>query len=103
VLDKQIIDTNGIRVVRVNDLELARVNTEYYIANVDIGSLGIVRRMGLGKLADQLARLVSHDPRKSFISWESVELLHDQFMHLKVPVDKIRDLHLPISPKSSAT
>jgi Mg2+ transporter MgtE len=40
-----------------------------------------------------LARLVSHDPRKSFISWESVELLHDQFMHLKVPVDKIRDLH----------
>jgi CBS domain-containing protein/sporulation protein YlmC with PRC-barrel domain len=93
VLDKQIIDTNGIRVVRVNDLELARVNTEYYIANVDIGSLGIVRRMGLGKLADQLARLVSHDPRKSFISWESVELLHDQFMHLKVPVDKIRDLH----------
>jgi CBS domain-containing protein/sporulation protein YlmC with PRC-barrel domain len=93
VLDKQIIDTNGIRVVRVNDLELARVNTEYYIANVDIGSLGIVRRMGLGKLADRLARLVSHDPRKSFISWESVELLHDQFMHLKVPVDKIRDLH----------
>jgi magnesium transporter len=93
VLDKQIIDTNGIRVVRVNDLELARVNTEYYIANVDIGSLGIIRRMGLGKLADRLARLVSHDPRKSFISWESVELLHDQFMRLKVPVDKIRDLH----------
>jgi magnesium transporter len=27
VLDKQIIDTNGIRVVRVNDLELARVGT----------------------------------------------------------------------------
>jgi Mg/Co/Ni transporter MgtE (contains CBS domain) len=93
VLDKQIIDTNGIRVVRVNDLELARVGTEYFIANVDIGALGIVRRMGLGKLADRLAARIDRDPRKSFISWDSVELLHDQFMRLKVPVDKLSDLH----------
>jgi CBS domain-containing protein len=93
VLDKQIIDTNGIRVVRVNDLELARVGTEYYIANVDIGSLGIVRRMGLGKLADRVAARFDRDPRKSFISWDSVELLHDQFMRLKVPVDKLSELH----------
>lgn len=93
VLDKQIIDTNGIRVVRVNDLELTRVGTEYYIANVDIGSLGIVRRMGLGKMADRLAQRFTSDPRKSFISWDSVELLHDQFMRLKVPVDKLSELH----------
>lgn len=93
VLDKQIIDTNGIRVVRVNDLELTRVGTEYYIANVDIGSLGIIRRMGLGKMADRLALRFTGDPRKSFISWDSVELLHDQFMRLKVPVDKLSELH----------
>jgi CBS domain-containing protein len=94
VLDKQIIDTNGIRVVRVNDLELTRVGTEYYIANVDIGSLGIIRRMGLGKMADQLAARFTQNPRKSFISWDSVELLlHDQFMRLKVPAEKLSELH----------
>lgn len=93
VLDKQIIDTNGIRVVRVNDLELTRVGTEYYIANVDISWLGIIRRMGLGKLADRLAVRFEHDPRKNFISWDSVELIHDQYMRLKVPVDKLSELH----------
>ena len=93
VLDKQIIDTNGIRVVRVNDLELTRVGTDYYIANVDIGPLGIVRRMGLGKLAEKIVAHFVKDPRKSFISWESVEVLHDQFMRLKVPVDKLSELH----------
>ena len=40
VLDKQIIDTDGVRVVRVNDLELARVDGHVYVANVDIGGLG---------------------------------------------------------------
>jgi len=40
VLDKQIIDTDGVRVVRVNDLELARVNGHFYVANVDIGGWG---------------------------------------------------------------
>ena len=93
VLDKQIIDTNGIRVVRVNDLELARVNNEYYIANVDISQSGLVRRMGLGKLSDRLMNKLEREPRKNFISWESVELLHDQYMRLKVPVDKINELH----------
>jgi len=37
ILDKQIIDTDGVRVVRVNDLELARVNGHFFVANVDIG------------------------------------------------------------------
>ncbi|HET7377896.1 MAG TPA: hypothetical protein VFK30_14385, partial [Anaerolineae bacterium] len=33
VLDKQIIDTNGVRVVRVNDLELTRVAGSFFVAN----------------------------------------------------------------------
>ena len=94
VLDKQIIDTNGIRVVRVNDLELARVGTEYFINNVDIGSNGLIRRMGLGKGAENLASIFLGDPRKSFIPWDAVELLvHDQFMRLKVPAEKLSELH----------
>ena len=47
VLDKQIIDTDGARVVRVNDVELVRVNGTIYVSNVDVSWLGIIRRMGL--------------------------------------------------------
>ncbi len=94
VLDKQIIDTNGIRVVRVNDLELARVSNEYYVSNVDISPAGIVRRMGFGKGTEKLVRLFAGDPKKYFLSWENVELLtHDQYMRLKVPAEKLHELH----------
>lgn len=94
VLDKQIIDTNGIRVVRVNDLEITKVNGNYYVSNVDIGSTGILRRVGLAKLAEWINKIFSRDASKNKISWDFVELLvHDQFMRLKVPGDKIRDLH----------
>ncbi len=94
ILDKQIIDTNGIRVVRVNDLEITRVNGNYYISNVDIGSTGILRRLGMTKLADRINKANSKRASASKISWDAVELLvHDQPMRLKVPGAKIRDLH----------
>jgi magnesium transporter len=94
VLDKQIIDTNGIRVVRVNDLELARVNGHFYVANVDISGLGLMRRLGfagpLERVAGRFGRKVSSNP----IPWDDVELLPgDQPLRLKVPSDKITELH----------
>ena len=50
VLDKQIIDTDGARVVRVNDVEIVRVNGKVAVSNVDIGVPGLLRRIGLGGL-----------------------------------------------------
>ena len=95
MLDKQIIDTNGMRVVRVNDLELARVNGDFYVANVDIGGLGLLRRLGLAQTCAR--RSPAPGPRadrRAIISWDDVELLPgDQPMRLKVPGDKIAELH----------
>jgi magnesium transporter len=93
VLDKQIIDIHGVRVVRVNDLELARVNNHYYIANVDIGRLGLLRRLWPG-LADRLERRSGKPKPGGTISWDHVELLQgDQPMRLKVSGEKISELH----------
>ena len=94
VLDKQIIDTNGVRVVRVNDLEVTRVNGQFYIANVDIGGLGLLRRLGLAKVAQRLAGRLHRRLPTGMISWDEVELLAlDQPMRLRVPSDKLHDLH----------
>jgi len=94
VLDKQIIDTNGVRVVRVNDLELVRVNGRFYVANVDIGSPGLLRRLGLLKPVRWLAGRLGRDLPPSSISWDDVELLPgDQPMRLRVPSDKLAELH----------
>src|SRR5574341_2433705 len=57
VLDQQILDTDGARVVRVNDIELVRVNGNVVVSNVDIGMLGILRRLGLEKLGRWIAQI----------------------------------------------
>jgi magnesium transporter len=95
ILDQQLIDVNDVRVIRVNDLELARVNGHYYIANVDIGVLGLLRRLGLGSLAERLSPRVSeHRPGRGAISWDDVEpLIGNRKLRLKVSGDKISDLH----------
>jgi len=94
VLDKQIIDTNGVRVVRVNDLELTRVNGDIYVANVDTSGLGLVRRLGLKSLNRRLSKRTLRATPPGFISWDDVELLAgDQPIRLKVPGEKITELH----------
>jgi magnesium transporter len=90
VLDRQIIDTNGVRVVRVNDLELARVNGHFYVANVDVGGLGLLRRLGLARAAQRVAARLGAGISSNIISWDDVELLPgDRQIRLKVPSEKM--------------
>lgn len=94
VLDKQIIDTNGVRVVRVNDLELTRVSGEFFVANVDISGVGLLRRLGVPLLSRRLTSRLQQRSPGGMISWDDVELIAgDQPMRLKVPGEKISDLH----------
>jgi magnesium transporter len=94
VLDKQIIDTNGVRVVRVNDLEITRVENEFFIANVDTSSSGLLRRLGLSAISKRLPSKAKRGVQSGNISWDDVELLSgDQPMRLKVPGEKLAELH----------
>lgn len=94
VLDKQIIDTDDVRVVRVNDIELVQVNGSIVASNVDISAMGILRRIGLARIAQGLMKLVHREVKPSYISWDDVELFsREQFMRLRVPGGKLADLH----------
>jgi len=94
VLDKQIIDTNGVRVVRVNDLELTRVNGDIYVANVDVSGTGLLRRLGLSFISRQLSKSGRQIASPGTISWDNVELISgDEPMRLKVPGEKMAELH----------
>jgi len=94
VLDKQIIDMNGVRVVRVNDLELTRHKEDVYVANVDISGSGLIRRMGVNRLPGWLGGARKGSAASGFISWDNVDLIDNaQPMRLKVASDKIADLH----------
>lgn len=94
VLDKQIIDKDGARVMRVNDVELVRVNGTYLVSNVDVGGMGILRRIGMVGLAQSLAKVLHVKVPKTYIAWDNIEILrYDQAMRLKVPVDMLSELH----------
>ncbi|MCL4535265.1 MAG: CBS domain-containing protein [Bacteroidetes bacterium] len=90
VLDKQIIDTEGVKVVRVNDVQITRVNGGYHVLAVDHSARGLLRRIGLGGAGD-----LFHLPDRS-IKWEDVELVPSDgaaAVKLKVPRGQLAELH----------
>ncbi len=93
-MDKQIIDINGTRVVRVNDLEIARVKGAFVVSNVDISGVGVLRRLGLKRMASKLSSRSNYYTSPNVISWTDVELIQGgHSMRLRVSGDKIAELH----------
>lgn len=69
VLDKQIIDINGKRVVRVNDLQFTYVNGKYRLVAVDATPEGLARRVGLGKFFSVLG----NHAQGGSIPWDQID------------------------------
>jgi len=69
ILDQQIIDVNGRKVVRVNDVSLSYLEKGAYVVAVDIGIDGLLRRIGIAKLFKILGIKV---PAKLML-WNDVE------------------------------
>jgi magnesium transporter len=100
LLDQQIIDTNGRKVVRVNDVELAdhRVNgnTELRITQVDVGLPGAVRRLLQGIVPPMGIRRIQEKLPKRTILWEFVNLIEPDPLRrvkLRMSSDKLAELH----------
>ncbi|HSO73034.1 MAG TPA: CBS domain-containing protein [Thermodesulfobacteriota bacterium] len=49
IMDKQVVDINGAKVVRVNDVRLGRVNKDFGLLAIDVGLGGLARRLGFRK------------------------------------------------------
>ena len=47
LLDKQIVDIEGRKVIRVNDVRLDEVDGALRVVAVDVGAAGLVRRLGI--------------------------------------------------------
>src|SRR5215831_10662804 len=99
LLDQQIIDTSGRKVVRVNDLELAPLkangNVELRLTQVDVGLQGAVRRLLQGLPSNLIRRLQAKLPQ-STIRWEFVNLIEPDPLRrvkLRITHEKLEDLH----------
>jgi len=100
LLDQQIIDTAGRKVVRVNDVDLAELransHVELRIAQVDVGLPGAMRRLLQGIAPSALIhKLQGKLPQRS-IRWEFVNLIEPDPLRrvkLRITHEKLEDLH----------
>ncbi len=95
VMDKQIVDTFGAKVVRVNDLHFLCVDSRLRLVHVDVGFRGLMRRVGWEKLVDRaLQWFFSYVLPNQFISWKYVQLLSgSDLLQLSVSQKKLSHLH----------
>jgi len=98
--DKQIVDTHGSKVVRVNDLHLLREELKLWVVHVDIGLSGLMRRLGVLKMVNFLVKLVSScELKESLVSWKFVQptvsasAVSSDALSLKVHHSKLAELH----------
>ncbi|WP_406541004.1 magnesium transporter [Clostridium ljungdahlii] len=69
VLDKQIVDVNGRKVVRANDVRLVILPSGMFIAAVDIGMDGLLRRIGIAKPLKRLGFKIS----SKLMLWDDIQ------------------------------
>ena len=99
LLDQQIIDTSGRKVVRVNDIDLAeqRVNgtVELRVTQVDVGLTGAARRLLHGVAPGVVRGLTTRLPTR-VIPWEFVNLIEPDPLRrvkLRITHQKLERMH----------
>jgi magnesium transporter len=95
VLDKQIIDLNGRKLVRVNDVRLVSLPTGSFAVAVDIGIEGLLRRIGVAKPIKYLLTLFRSNIPSKFILWEDLEAIDFSNFNIKLSKSykKLQTLH----------
>jgi magnesium transporter len=95
LLDRQIVDIDGRRVVRVNDLRLDEVGGALHLVAVDVGAAGLIRRLGFARPIGSIARGLHRALPERYIDWEDVDPVESSIasVKLRVPHKGLAELH----------
>lgn len=96
LLDKQIVDVDGRKVVRINDIEIANTGGTLRVIAADVGVAGLLRRLGLRTLGKRFAPMVYRNVPRSMIAWDSVAPIRDanpSDVRLSVTESKLSRIH----------
>ncbi|OGQ51392.1 MAG: hypothetical protein A2W66_08100 [Deltaproteobacteria bacterium RIFCSPLOWO2_02_56_12] len=91
VVDRQVVDLEGARVIRVNDLKLAKVEQDVRLIAADVGLRGMLRRLSLEKTVSWFLDLLGKKIPEQLIGWDHVQDLSGG--KISVPSKTITDLH----------
>jgi len=100
LLDQQIIDVHGRKVVRVNDVDIHEESGNGHIVlkigGVDVGARGAMRRLLKGVLPEGVLHPLLEKIPPRMIPWEFVDLIETdpaRRVKLKISLDRLAKLH----------
>lgn len=95
IQDKQIVDLNGRKLVRVNDVRLATLPTGTFAVAVDIGISGLLRRIGILVPVQRVLSLFRINIPSKYILWDDVQAIDFSNLNIKLSKSyaKLHTLH----------
>jgi len=90
ILDRQIVDVEGHRVVRVNDLKLGHVQGQVRLVAVGVGTRSLLRRLGMEGLALRVWSWFGRRPHEHLISWEHVHAVEPASQQLQLGLERAK-------------
>ena len=95
ILDKQIVDLNGRKLVRVNDVRLATLPAGTFAIAVDIGIEGLLRRIGIALPIKRILSLFKINIPAKFILWDDVQAIDYSNLNIRLSKSyaKLHTLH----------
>ncbi len=98
LLNKQIVDTRGLRVVRVNDLKLSDSGTnQLRLLGAEVGARGILRALSpkVERAVVKAAKAVGKEVPEKIIAWSYMDLLDRELSDVQLSVSHktLDDMH----------
>ena len=97
LLNRQIVDTQGLKVVRVNDLKLSRSGTQLRLLGAEVGVRGILRGLApwLERAVVAVARAFGKKIDEQIIAWNYMDLLDRDLSEVQLSVShkRLDELH----------
>jgi len=101
VLDRQIVDTSGKKVVRVNDIHFIKISRYLRVTHAAVGLRSMVRRLGYERFIDGAVRLINkrshYLQRDVLIDWKCVHAIPDKSIQddvqLNVSNEDLSNIH----------
>jgi len=84
ILDKQIVDMNGRKLVRVNDVRLATLAGGTFAIAVDIGIEGLLRRIGVANIIKKILSVFKVNISTNFILWDDVQAIDHSNLNIRL-------------------
>ena len=95
ILDKQIVDITGRKLVRVNDIRMVAISSGAYAVAVDVGVEGLLRRIGIVKPIRFTVSLFKGRVPSKYILWDDIEAIDFSNFNIKLSKtqSKLHTLH----------